>query len=200
MCKPKGKQGLLKPSYLNQHGMTLIELLISIAVISILSFIAIPNFQAFVVKLRVDNEITSLHRSLLMARNYAINSGSVVTMCPLNANNECTSQWQNELSVFVDRNGNRVFDELDGERILTTKSAIDASDRLVYGKHRNRVSYHPDGHLTGLTNGTFRYCPHGYEEFSRAIVIARSGRLYSSSDIDNDGKEETRSNKEVSCN
>ncbi|QBG35339.1 GspH/FimT family pseudopilin [Litorilituus sediminis] len=194
------KQGKLLPQTKSSIGMTLIELLVSVAIISVLSFIAIPNLQPFIVKLRVDNEISNLHRALLKARNHAINSGNIVTLCPLNANNECTTLWQNELSVFADLNNNLILDEADGERILISKAAIKTSDKLVYGRYRTRVSYHPDGHLSGLSNGTFRYCPKGFEQFSRAIVIARSGRLYTSSDIDNDGIEETRSNNEITCN
>ncbi len=194
------KQGKLLPQTKSSIGMTLIELLVSVAIISVLSFIAIPNLQPFIVKLRVDNEISSLQRNLLTARNYAINTGSIVSICPLNSNNECTALWQNELSVFEDLNNNLTLDENDGEYIITTKSAIDVRDKLVYGKNRKRVGYHPDGHLSGLSNGTFRYCPEGYEQFSRAIVIARSGRLYTSSDIDGDGRDETRNSQKISCN
>lgn len=65
-------------------GFTLIELMISIAITSILASIAMPNLNAYLTQLRVDNEISALHRLLFTARNTAINTRLPVTVCPLN--------------------------------------------------------------------------------------------------------------------
>jgi len=183
-----------------QRGFTLLELMATIAIISILTAIALPNMNNLIVKMRVNDEISMLYRLLLTARNAAINSGERAIVCPLTSGGECTTDWHKELSVFIDSNNNRTFDIANNERLLVTKSAIKLKDKLIYGKGRTMVAYQPSGHLTGLSNGTFRYCPLAHENKSRGIVIARSGRLYASSDIDNDGKDETRSNKEITCN
>ena len=60
---------------LKSKAFTLIELIISIAVTSILVTIATPSLNEFIVQLRVDNEISQLHRMLLITRNSAIISG-----------------------------------------------------------------------------------------------------------------------------
>jgi type IV fimbrial biogenesis protein FimT len=187
-------------SYLKrQSGMTLLELVITITIISILTAIALPNMNDFIVRMRVNDEISMLQRLLLTTRNAAINSGERAIMCPLTSGGECTTDWHKELSVFIDNNNNKTFDSANNERLLVTKSAIKTGDKLIYGKGRVMVAYQPSGHLTGLSNGTFRYCPLAHDDKSRGIVIARSGRLYASSDIDNDGKDETRMNKEITC-
>lgn len=183
-----------------QKGLTLIELMISIAISSILTTIALPNMNNFVVRMRVDNEISMLQRLLLTTRNVAINSGERTIVCPLNSSGECTTDWQKDLSVFIDSNNNKTFEAANNERLVVTKAAIKQGDQLIYGKGRTMVTYHPSGHLSGLSNGTFRYCPLAHEDKSRGIVIARSGRLYVTSDIDNDSKDETRMNKEITCN
>lgn len=185
------------PTYTSITGFTLIELMVSISVISILAAIAVPNFSDFIIKMRVDNEISKLHRMLLLTRNSAINSGQRTIVCPLNSSYQCTEQWQNELSVFVGVNSNTMFDA--NEKIIRIKPAITVGDELVYGKGRNKITYQPTGQLSGLTNGTFRYCPQSHKHNSRGIVVARSGRIYQSSDIDNDGIDENRGNKEISC-
>ena len=181
-------------------GFTLIELIISISVISILTAIAYPNFNAFLSQMRVDNEISVLHRLLFTARNAAINTALPVTVCPLNELNQCSTQWQNEISVFIDLNNNNTYEPLSDEVLLRTKSAIKHDDKLQYGLWRSRIIYAPTGRTSGWgSNGTFKYCPKGYPEKSRAIRIATSGRLYTSSDIDQDGKDEVRSGGEISC-
>ncbi len=183
----------------NIKGFTLIELMVSVSVTSILTAIAVPNFGDFIVKLRVDNEISQLQRILLITRNAAINSGYKTILCPLDVNSHCTNQWHEELSAFVDVNGNKKFDSDDNEKLLSIRAAIKSQDKLVYGKGRTRITFKPTGQLSGLANGTFRYCPKDYEYNARGIVVARSGRLYQSSDIDNDGIDENRGNKEISC-
>jgi len=183
-----------------QKGITLLELMTSLAVTSILTAIALPNMNDFVVKMRVDDEISMLQRLLYTTRNAAITSGERAIVCPLTQNGQCTTDWHKSLSVFIDSNNNRTFEAANNERLIVTKAAIKVGDQLIYGKGRVMVSYQPSGHLSGLSNGTFRYCPHGHEDKSRGIVIARSGRLYASSDIDNDSKDETRMNKEINCN
>lgn len=178
-------------------GVTLIELMVSVSVTSILAAIALPNFNDFIVQMRVDNEISHLYRMLLITRNSAINSGQRAIVCPLNHDSQCTGQWQNELSVFIDVNNNKNLDA--NEKIITTRAAISKDDELIYAKGRMRITFQPTGHLSGLANGTFRYCPQNYKNHSRGIVVARSGRVYQSSDIDNDGIDENRSNKEITC-
>lgn len=190
---------LIYPIALNSRikGFTLIELIVSVSVTSILAAIAVPNLNDFIVRMRVDNEISQLHRMLLLARNTAINHGQNTILCPLDSNSQCTTQWQNELSIFVDINDNKQLDV--NEKIISTRAAINIEDKLVYGKTRNKVTYKPIGHLSGLSNGTFRYCPKNHEKLSRGIVVARSGRVYQSSDVDSDGIDENRGNKEINC-
>jgi len=178
-------------------GFTLIELMVSVSVTSILAAIAIPNYSDFIVKMRVDNEISQLHRMLLITRNAAINSGQKAIICPLSKNLQCTSQWQNELSVFIDANGNKKFDNT--EKVIRIRASINDQDKLVYGKGRTKITFKPTGQLSGLANGTFRYCPQGHKNIARGIIIARSGRVYQSIDTDNDGIDENRGGKPISC-
>jgi len=178
-------------------GFTLVELIVSVSIISILTAIAVPNYSNFIVQMRVNNEIAQLHRMLLITRNAAINSGQKAIICPLDNTFQCTSQWQNELSTFIDINDNKQFD--NNESVISIRGSINIGDKLIYGKGRTKITFKPTGQLSGLANGTFRYCPQSHKNNSRGIIIARSGRLYQSSDVDNDGLDENRGNKEISC-
>jgi len=182
------------------RAFTLIELMISISITSILIAIAIPNYNDFIVKMRVDNEISQLHRLLLITRNAAINAGLPATLCPLNEQQHCNSQWQGELSVFMDLNDNQIYEPTNGEELLRIKPLIKQTDKLQYGLGRTRIKFASTGRTAGWgSNGTFIYCPKGYPQASRAISIRTSGRFYTSTDSDNDGKDDLRSGKEIRC-
>lgn len=182
------------------RGTTLIELMLSISIGATLTAVAVPGFSGFIVQMRVDSEISKLSRLLLTARNYSINSGDNVIICPLASSGTCSDKWHEALSVFIDVNGNQKYDALSNEQLITTKAAIKPNDTLLYAKKRTKITFQPTGYLHGLSNGTFRYCPEGYKEKSRGIVVARSGRFYATTDIDNDGIDKTRSNKIIECN
>jgi len=181
-------------------GFTLIELMASISILGILTGIAIPNFSTFIIKMRVDNEISQLYRLLFISRNLAINSRQTVTLCHLDNALKCDSNWDKELSVFIDTNANKKLDTALNEKVIQIKAPIKLSDKLHYGIGRNGVIYAPTGRLAGWgSNGTFRYCPNHHPENNRGIRVATSGRLYVSSDIDNDDKDEDRNGKELKC-
>lgn len=181
----------------NAKGLTLIELLIGLAIVSILITLASPALSNFVAGMRVDSEISSLQRLLLQARNQAITSGQNVTLCPLDSDGDCTSNWEQELTLFTDDDRNRKYEASKNEQIIQRKPAIEALDTLTFGSISSAVTYSPEGRTT---NGSFRFCPYEYEKsLSRAITIGMSGRIYQSSDTDGDGVDEDASGNDVSC-
>jgi type IV fimbrial biogenesis protein FimT len=181
-------------------GVTLIELMVNIGITSLLIAIALPNLNGFIVEMRVDNEISLLSRLLTLARNHAIHLNNKVIICPISQNGGCSADWREKIIVFVDNNGNGKYDVAENELLIATKSAIKKGDQLTYATNRTKITYQQTGHLFGLSNGTLRYCPQGYKDKSRAIVVARSGRFYVTTDNNSDGIDETRSNKIIQCN
>jgi prepilin-type N-terminal cleavage/methylation domain-containing protein len=179
-------------------GFTLVELLITIAIAATLMAIAIPNFNSFLVSTRVDNEISQLQRLLLSARNTAINAEQTVTICPLNASNICDNNWDNAVSVFIDIDGDKVYEPANDERLISVKAAIASNDKLQYGQ--NSIIYTPTGSISGGVSATpFKYCPKDYADKSRGITVSASGRSYVTSDTDNDSIDEDRNGYEITC-
>lgn len=181
----------------HKQGFTLIEVMVAIAVVAILSALALPSMNDFLVRMRVDNEISEIQRLLLTARNMAINTGKNTTVCPL-ASGVCTNNWQNEISVFTNNDNtlatNNTFAAPD--ELVKVKSAIRAGDTLQYAQ--NSVIYTPDGRLL-TASANFSYCPGDDADRSRGISISLSGRSYTSSDTDNDDKDEDRNGNEIAC-
>ncbi|MFT6987855.1 MAG: type IV fimbrial biogenesis protein FimT [Psychromonas sp.] len=185
------------PSVRHKQGFTLIELIIAIAIVAILSVIALPSMSDFLVKMRVDNQITEMQRLLLTARNMAINTGKNTTVCPLSGG-ACTNNWHNEITVFT--NGDNDYDEYKApsDEFVKVKEAIKSGDKLQF-PHTSLI-YKPSGQLlTPTIASTFKYCPKDQADRSRGIDVSISGRSYISSDTDNDGKDEDRSSNEIVC-
>ena len=180
-------------------GFTLVELLIGISIVSITLAIAIPNLSNFIIQLRVDNQIQSLSRAIAVARNTAITTGFHVTICPLETELKCHDNWNIDLSVFIDENKNKILDRKSLDKIITIKDAVKSNDILYFVKGRKNLTFKPNGKLTGLSNGTFRYCPNNQVNYARGITVFRSGRHYLSNDYNGDGLEENRSKKPLSC-
>jgi len=189
------------------RGFTLIELLISIAILSIITMIAMPSMSRFIVEMRVDNEISELHRLILTARNTAINTGKNVTVCPLSGTT-CGTDWEGEISVFTN-DGDTLADNviysndgddtngLDDEKLIKVKAAATSGDTLEYSQ--DILIYAPTGRLTNGTNGAFSYCPSSDTSLSRSVELSLAGRTYISQDTDSDGVDENRSDVEVTC-
>ncbi len=180
------------------YAFSLIELIIAITLISIISTIALPNLSTLLIKVRVDNKISELQRLLLITRSSAINKSGTVTMCPLNSSNTCQNLWKKQISIFTDINNNGVYEPSTNDELLLVKEAINNDDTLHFSY--TRISYQPTGLLNGIFNGTFKYCPKDHDELSRGIIISpTTGRIYTSKDTNNDGKDNNRSGINISC-
>jgi len=168
-------------------GFTLIELMVTISVAGVLTAIALPNLNEFLVRMRVDNEVIEIQRLLLTARNAAINSGQNAQLCPLAANNTCLNSidWTGRIGV------------VSSDGLIKEKAAISTGDELEFAF--NGITYNPAGQLTNNNFGTFSYCPKGYSGHSRGVEVTLSGRSSISSDNDGDGFDKDRTGTKISC-
>ena len=175
----------------SSKGFSLVELMVAITVAAIMITIAVPSLGNFIVKVRVDNEISQLNRLVLTARNSAVTTGQIVIVCPLANNGACTNNWSNEITAFIDLDNDGVFtnDPVTPDTLLKIKAATSGGDAITYGGAS--IMFRPTGALAGAVNaGTFLYCPRSDKSLGRAIVLSLSGRTYLTTDADNDGYDE----------
>lgn len=181
-------------------GFTIIETMVVVAIAMSLITIGIPNLNDFIVKIRVDNEISTLHRLILTARNSALTHNTSVTLCPLNDDRKCKNVWNKELSVFIDNNNNKIFEPSLNEKLVSHKAAVKSGDKLQYGKTRIGLTYASTGHLSGWgQNATFSYCPKGHQDKSRGIIVHTSGRAYVSAANKTNTKDVRRTGAKIKC-
>ncbi|MCE9685273.1 GspH/FimT family protein [Shewanella sp. AS16] len=153
-------------------GVTLIELLTTLAIALIGVLLSVPSLSSLYEKARADSAISRIQQTLLLARNQAINLNLNVSVCALEADT-CTDNWESGLVVFTDSGEPN---KLDGEdKILQQTDAFDSKDTLNY--NRTSVRFQADGLASG-SNGTFKYCPGSLDNpNSRAVVVNSAGRV-----------------------
>lgn len=182
-----------------EKGLSLIELLVTLAIITSFLTIATPSFIDFLIKMKVDNEVYRLTKLLQVARNFSIHNDTYVTVCPIDNGPLCQQNWSKTIIVFTDMNNNKVFEPNLGEYKLSHKDATPLGDKLLYARRRTGITYAPTGHLSGWgQNGTFKYCPKDHYDKARGIVVATSGRFYQSFQHLS-GTDITRSRQTILC-
>lgn len=101
------------------RGFTLLELMVTVAVLAILTTIAIPNYQRFVADSRMTAQANDLLTALHLARSEAVKRNAPVSV------NAMGGDWVNGWQV-VDVNGEvlRDFAALKGDSTLDGSGAI----------------------------------------------------------------------------
>lgn len=75
------------------RGFTLIELMVTLAVLGILLTVAVPNFQTFVMNGRMASQTNDLITALNLARSEAVKRAANVTVCASSDGASCTGGW-----------------------------------------------------------------------------------------------------------
>ncbi|MCC8538550.1 GspH/FimT family pseudopilin [Xanthomonas axonopodis pv. poinsettiicola] len=101
---------------LRARGFTLVELLVTIAVVAVLAVIALPSFQGVIRSNQAATTANELVASLALARSEAIRSTRGGGICPSSDGTTCSGQWSNGWIAWSDANANGTFDS--GETVL----------------------------------------------------------------------------------
>jgi type IV fimbrial biogenesis protein FimT len=166
----------------NQRAYSLLELLTTLCVMALVLGFASPSLATLLQQNRQTDSINQMHAHLNYAREKAISSRSVVSLCTGSNTCEDTRIWAKHILVFQDSNRNGQLDQ--GETLLKV-ATIDASHRWNWTNFRQQkhMAFKPNG-TTDSLNGTFTLC-----ETSRAIrtvVINITGRAKLETPVNSD--------------
>ena len=159
------------------HGLTLIELLITLAIASILGLSAFPNLSALIAQERSTILTNNLAGALAYARSEAVMKNTEILTCQSNDGSECnrSGNWQNGWIIFVDKNENRQRDP--DETLLRIYTASDNGTQAIFNGAANidhYMRYKPSGRA--YPNGSFLICNPNIG-VGKALIMTQSGRL-----------------------
>jgi type IV fimbrial biogenesis protein FimT len=182
-------------------GLTLVELLVSLAIAATLLGLALPAMNSYFARQQATAALNHLIGAVQFARAAAITMRNTVTICPMATAGACGPRdtWHNGAMVFVDndRDGRRGA----GEVVLRVLPALPEGSRVYWRSFRNRsyLSFTATG-LTQWQNGSLRYCPPGDDPtLVREIIINPQGRVRRAPDRNGDGIVEDANGQPVSC-
>ncbi|WP_394176963.1 GspH/FimT family pseudopilin [Thalassotalea litorea] len=183
-----------------QHGgISLVELMVVIALIMILSLIAVPGVQGIYQNQLSRTEMERWRGILQLARQSAISYQQRVTVCPSTDKAVCGGLWHQGGLVFVDKDLNHDFSHGD----ILIRTIHDSTKSFVLDwrsfQGTNYLQFEPSG-FTNAHNGTLTICSEQSSRYHRAIIISRSGRVRIARDYDADGVYETSPGSLIDCN
>lgn len=126
-------------------GFTIIELMITIAVLGVALGMAVPGLRQIILDNRLASQLNLLSSSLAMARSEAIKQNVRAILCPSSNGTTCSasgSTWNGGWLVFLDRNNNFAHTasssgcaegETAADCLLVAQPALGGSNTLTGG-------------------------------------------------------------------
>ncbi len=181
-------------------GFTLIELMITLFIVSILLTVGVPSLRTFMQGNQLIAATNELVSALHVARSEAIKLNTRVSICESSNGTSCsaTGDWSNGWIVFVDADGGldntgAPCTSLNTDCLLRVHEKIDDDNLTIKGKDANSATVSaftftsrgiPKTLNGALRSGVFSLCSlddNGGVINARAVVLGLSGRVRASS-------------------
>ena len=168
-------------------GFTLVELLVTIALASVLMALAAPSFSTFQRNAEMTSYVNTLVAAANTARGEAMKRGRYAMVVPMDGQN-----WESGWHVFVDMNRTQAFEPADGDLLVLSREAapnyltISASPGTSASEKAPYLMFDASGYLTSKNGGfsplTFSVQRNDVSdteknEQTRRLIIASTGRI-----------------------
>src|SRR5690554_620010 len=157
------------------RGFTLVELMVTIAVLAIVVTIGVPSFRNIIVSNSVAFDRDEFFTLVTFARSEAIKRGTAITICKSSNGSSCDDSlgWDGGWLAFHDADADGAMDS--GEEPVRTVGPLDGQVSVSHSAGDDEITY---GSRRLLVRGqgvvTFSH-PSG-SQFDRVVEIGITGR------------------------
>lgn len=146
-------------------GFTLVELLVTVAIVVIVLSLAAPSFQAMLQNNRLSAQVDGLTSALNYARNTALSQAVSVQVCPVGvlSSSTCGANWAAGWMVVSDPTG--------APTLLQSRQAPTGDP--VLSATANSVVFDSRGLST--TASSFKMCDSRGSSFARSVQVFATG-------------------------
>ena len=172
-CVKNHARGVLNHQIVKSQGFTLIEMLLTLAIVAILVSMAIPRYEQFVAQQDVNRVTQQMRDHLQLARNYAQTHQTTVQLCPVNGVNDaiptCSQEtaWKAWMVAEVDDKG--------AVRQVIARSEPILSSIQINSGNRKMIKMNRQGGADGF-DGTFVITSTQLSNVDEKLTLASNGR------------------------
>jgi type IV fimbrial biogenesis protein FimT len=165
--------------FIRISGFTLIELVVTLAVVAILTLVTVPSISTFVQNNRIVTLTNDLISDINIARSEALKTGANVGVCMSQTGTACDgASWQAGRIVFRDTNNNGAFD-LPSDAIVRAQSGMN-NNTLNTTTLPNPLIFKSRGLPSNFAaGGIFLLCDQRGPTYGRSIQISPTGQVAS---------------------
>ncbi len=160
-------------------GFTLLELLIAMAIATILLTLGVGSFSYITNANRLTSEVNGLLGDLQFARAEAIKEGVNVTACVSSDGATClgATAWQNGWIVFS--NPTNALNPASPLAILRLQSPFSSTDTLLASNNVAAITFNREGYAVGIANGSLisLHDATNNTQFTRCLAVSFIGQL-----------------------
>lgn len=153
-------------------GFTLIELMVTVAVLAIVAMIAVPSFQSTIASNQLDEGRDRLRSAIQFAKSEAIARNDTVSLCPSADGIGCgdNSNWNGFWLVVEDSNASGSVSIANTLRVFDAPAAGQVQVRHSDGQTVLRFT--PEGIAPDLNSDTFSFCDPEADSDPRSMLVA----------------------------
>lgn len=152
-----------------KQGFTLIELMVTIAVVAILAVIALPSFARVIASNRVVSGINEFVAATNHARTEAIRRGRIAGVCASNDGKTCAGTWNDGFLVYY-------YSDIAATTLVPIREG-EFNDKDTVNSTLNKIEFTSRGASRKKGEVLYKPVEDKYKDLQRCLYVSSAGSI-----------------------